>query len=132
MTGTDLVPYDPAKLRRDEARVDRGFWRKLRRHGRRVPFLKDAVAAWYCARDPATPIQVKAVLMGALAYFVMPVDMLPDIVLWLGFTDDATVLLAAYQAISSHVKDRHRDQARAAIDRLAPEEDASETPRTSV
>lgn len=132
MTGTDLVPYDPAKLRRDEARVDRGFWRKLRRHGRRVPFLKDAVAAWYCARDPATPIQVKAVLMGALAYFVMPVDMLPDIVLWLGFTDDATVLLAAYQAISSHVKDRHRDQARAAIDRLAPEEDASETPRASV
>ena len=121
MAGTDLVPYDLAKLARDEARVDRGFWRKLRRHGRRIPFLKDVLAAFYCARDPATPIQVKAVLMGALAYFVMPVDMLPDIVLWLGFTDDATVLLAAYRAISPHVKDRHRDQAQVAIDRMAPE-----------
>lgn len=135
MTGTDLVPYDPEKLRRDEARVERGFWTKLRRHSRRVPFLKDALAAWYCARDPATPVQVKAILMGALAYFVMPADLVPDFIAWLGFTDDATVLLAAIQAISPHIKDRHRDQALAAIDRFAPEHAsparAAETPRSS-
>lgn len=119
MTGTELVPYDAARHRRDQAEVDRGFWRKLRRHGRRVPFLKDALAAYYCARDPMTPVRVKAVLMGALAYFVLPADLVPDFIAGLGFTDDATVLLAAIQTISPHIKDRHRDQAQAAIDRLA-------------
>lgn len=127
MSGTDLVPYDPApydpgRHRRDAARVERGFWKKLRRYGRRVPFLRDAVAAYFCARDPETPLQVKAVLMGALAYFVMPADLVPDFIAWLGFTDDATVVMAAIQVISPHIKNRHRDQAQAAIDRIVPEE----------
>jgi uncharacterized membrane protein YkvA (DUF1232 family) len=124
MTGTDLAPYDPAGFRRDEARVGRGFWNKLRRYGRRVPFLEDAVAAWYCARDPATPLRAKAVLMGALAYFVLPADLIPDIVALAGFTDDAAVLFAAIRTISPQIKDRHRVQARAAIDRIAPLEDS--------
>lgn len=122
MAGTDLVSYDPVRHRRDTAQVSRGFWAKLRRHGKRVPFLADALAAYYCAVDPRTPLQVKAVLMGALAYFVMPADMVPDIVAWLGFTDDATVLYAALRTISPHITDEHRERARTAIDRIAPDE----------
>ena len=129
MTGTDLAPYDPAKHRRDEARVASGFWTKLRRYGRRVPFLADALAAYYCALDPRTPLQAKAVLMGALAYFVLPADMVPDVIAWLGFTDDAAVLYAAIRTISPHITDEHRERARATIDRIAPEQDASETLR---
>jgi uncharacterized membrane protein YkvA (DUF1232 family) len=60
--------------------------------------------------------------MGALAYFVMPADLVPDFIAWLGFTDDATVVMAAIQVISPHIKNRHRDQAQAAIDRIVPEE----------
>jgi len=37
--GRDLLSYDPDKLRRDQARVERGFWHKLRKHVRRVPFV---------------------------------------------------------------------------------------------
>ena len=132
MTGTDLVPYDPIRHRRDEALVERSFWRKLRRYGRHIPFLRDAVAAYYCARDPATPLRVKAVLMGALAYFVMPADMVPDIIAWLGFTDDATVVMAAIQVISPHIKERHHVQAQAAIDRLVPDDEAAQPTRTPV
>lgn len=120
MTGTDPVPYDPAKYRHDQARVDRGFWTKVRRYGRRVPFLADAFAAYYCARDPRTPLPAKAALMGALAYFVLPTDMLPDFIALLGFTDDATVLYAAIRSIAPHVTDEHRDKAQAALDRIAP------------
>src|SRR5262245_14167181 len=50
--GRDLVPYDPEKLKRDQARVTRDFWDKLRKYIRRVPFVEDAVAAYYCAMDP--------------------------------------------------------------------------------
>lgn len=117
--GRDLVPYDPDKLKRDQARVERGFWSKLRRHVRHVPFVEDAVAGYYCALDPATPLQVRAVLFGALAYFVLPIDLVPDVIAWLGFTDDAAVLYAAIRTVAPHIKNRHRAQAKLAIDRLA-------------
>jgi uncharacterized membrane protein YkvA (DUF1232 family) len=125
MAGQSVVPYDPEKLKRDQARVERGFWKKIRKHIRRVPFVEDLIAVYYCALDPATPLQVKAVLFGALAYFVLPADLLPDFIAWFGFTDDAAVLYAAIRAIAPHLKDRHREQARIAIDRIAGEGPAS-------
>jgi uncharacterized membrane protein YkvA (DUF1232 family) len=121
MAGRDLVPYDPDKLKRDQARVERGFWDKTRKYIRRVPFVEEAVAGYYCAIDPATPLQVKAVLFGALAYFVLPIDIVPDFIAWLGFTDDAAVLYAAIRTVAPHIKDGHRAQAKTAIDRMAGE-----------
>ncbi|MFO1060140.1 MAG: YkvA family protein [Dongiaceae bacterium] len=115
----ELAPVDLVRLGRDEAEVADGFWRKLRRHADKVPFIEEAVAAWYCATDRSTPLRVKAVLMGALAYFVLPGDLIPDILPVLGFTDDAAVLLAALRAIGGAIHDDHRDRARAAIARLA-------------
>ena len=115
-TGRDLVPYDPARFERDKARVENGFWAKVRRVGARVPFLEDALAAYFCATDRGTPLRVKAVLMAALAYFVVPTDMIPDFLTGLGFTDDATVLLLALQTVRGHVTDAHRDKARKALE----------------
>ena len=122
MTGRDLVPFDPERYARHKARVDEGFWRKLRRTLGNVPFVEDAVAAWYCALDADTPIQVKATLMAALAYFVVPTDMLPDFVAWLGYTDDAAVLAAALRAVAPHIQPRHRELARAKLRELGSED----------
>jgi uncharacterized membrane protein YkvA (DUF1232 family) len=47
-----------------------------------------------------------------VAYFVMPVDMLPDVIAGLCFTDDATVLATALGVVGAHVKERHRAMAR--------------------
>lgn len=99
----------------DLASVSRGFWRKVRGAAARLPFLPDLVAAYYCALDPATPLRVRATLMAALAYFVLPMDVVPDFLPLLGFTDDAAVLLAALGLVSSHVTDEHREKARAAL-----------------
>jgi len=118
MTGREVVPYDAEKLKRDRERVERGFWDKLRKYLRHVPFIDELAAAYYCAVDPTTPMQVKAVLFGALAYFVLPLDLLPDFITWLGFTDDAAVLYAAIRTVAPHIKEQHRAQARAALDRL--------------
>jgi len=121
MAGKEIVLYDPVKLRRDQAKVERKFWDKLRKYIRQVPFVGDLIAAYYCAVDPVTPLHVKAVLFGALAYFIMPIDLIPDVIAWVGFTDDAAVLYAALRIVAPHIKDHHRRQARAAIDRLAGE-----------
>jgi uncharacterized membrane protein YkvA (DUF1232 family) len=116
-TGTALAPYDPAKFQRDQARVSKGFWTKLRRVAGRLPFLDLLIAVYYCAVDPATPLRAKATLMGALAYFVLPTDLIPDFLTGIGFVDDATVLYAAVRAVSDHIKPSHRDRAKALIQR---------------
>jgi uncharacterized membrane protein YkvA (DUF1232 family) len=58
---------------------------------------------------------VRVTLFAALAYFVMPADLIPDIVIGLGFTDDAAVLAAALKTLAGHIRPRHREQARQAL-----------------
>ena len=104
---------DTDRLLQDESRVRDGFWRKARQTLGRVPFTEDAVAAFYCAVDSATPLPVRATLLGALAYFVMPFDAIPDFILGLGYTDDAAILVAAFTAAHGHITEAHREKARA-------------------
>src|SRR5262249_61382505 len=108
-TGTEgLAAHDGERLR--------GLFRdKAKRVARRLPFAEDLLAAYYCAFDHATPLRVKAALLGALAYFVLPFDAVPDMLPFLGFTDDAAVLLTALRIVSGHIKPEHREAARAAL-----------------
>jgi uncharacterized membrane protein YkvA (DUF1232 family) len=101
----------------DEARVRLGFWRKAKRVAGKLPFAEDLLAAYYCAFDRETPMQVRAALLGALAYFVMPVDAVPDMLAVLGYTDDAAVLWAALRLVASHIRPEHREAARQALAR---------------
>jgi uncharacterized membrane protein YkvA (DUF1232 family) len=103
---------------RKEARVRRGFWRKAARVAARLPFADDLLAAYYCAFDRATPMPVKAALVGALAYFVLPFDFMPDVLPLLGFTDDAAVLLTAVRMVAGNMRPEHRDAARATLARM--------------
>lgn len=97
----------------DEQIVQQGFWTKARQTLGRIPFSEDAVAAFHCATDGATPLPVRATLFGALAYFVLPFDVVPDFLLGLGYTDDAAVLLAAFTTCKTYITDGHRAKARA-------------------
>lgn len=81
----------------------------------KVPFTDDVLSMWYCAKDPTTPARVRAGIVGALAYFVLPTDLVPDLVLGLGFTDDAAVLTAVLALVSSNIKQEHRDKARSVL-----------------
>ena len=98
--------------------VRTGFWDKVRKTLGIVPFLEEAIAAFYCAIDPRTPGWVKGTLFGALAYFILPFDAIPDFLAGLGYTDDLAVLMAALRAVGGHVTDAHRARARDTLDRL--------------
>lgn len=104
MFGTSPAGDDPSLQRR--------FWRKLGAALAQVPFAEDLLAAYYCAFDRATPLQVKGTLVAAIAYFVLPFDAIPDFIPVLGFTDDAAVLMTALKLVSSHMRPEHRDAAR--------------------
>jgi uncharacterized membrane protein YkvA (DUF1232 family) len=110
--GTGDMGSDEAQAARDEARVRRGFWPKLKRTAARLPFAEELVAAYYCAFDRRTPRRVQAVLLGALAYFVLPFDFVPDMLPLIGFTDDAAVLATAIKVVAAHITPEHRDAAR--------------------
>ncbi|MBB6308485.1 YkvA family protein [Xanthobacter tagetidis] len=113
-----LSGADGARAARDERRVRSGFWDKLRRHASFIPFAEEAVAAYYAAFDKATPLRVRATLLGALAYFVLPFDVAPDLLPLVGFGDDAAVLMGAMRLLSGHVLPHHYAAARAAISDL--------------
>jgi len=98
-----------------ERRVRARFWPTLKRAARHIPFMQDLVAAYYCALDPKVPLRVRGVLLAALAYFVMPIDAIPDFILGVGFGDDVSVLVAAIAMVASYISDEHREAARRAL-----------------
>ena len=106
----------PAVIARNRRTVERGFWKKLLKLAGRIPFAEDLAAAYFCAVDPLTPGRVKGVLIAALAYFVIPIDAIPDFIAGFGFTDDAAVLATAIAMVAGHIKPQHRRRARAALD----------------
>jgi uncharacterized membrane protein YkvA (DUF1232 family) len=102
----------------DEQTLKRRFWRKLRAIAARLPFAEDLIAAHYCAFDRQTPVHVKAALLGALAYFVLPADVIPDVLPVIGYTDDAAMLATAIRLVSQHITPDHRAAARQVLARL--------------
>ena len=104
-----------AKVAREEVRVRREFWPKFRRFAAQLPFAEDLVAAYFCAFDRNTPRKVQVALIGALAYFVLPFDFIPDMLPLIGFADDAAVLATAIRLVSTHIGPQHREAARRVI-----------------
>lgn len=110
-----LEPDDNFAAKREK--VQREFWSKARRVAARLPFAEDLLAAYYCAFDRNTPRHVQVTLVGALAYFILPIDAIPDILPLLGFSDDALALAAAIRLVASHITPAHRSAAREALAR---------------
>lgn len=102
----------PAVQRVNEMRVRTGFWPKLARTAARLPFADRLLSLYYAARDPETPTTAKGIMLGALAYFVLPIDAIPDILAGVGFTDDAAVIAAVIATLSSNIRPRHTQAAR--------------------
>lgn len=98
-----------------EANVRRNFWRSLKRVARQAPFAHDLAAAFYCARDPATPLKVRMILFGALGYFILPVDAVSDFLPLVGFTDDIAVLTLAIATVTTAIRPEHRQRAEQAL-----------------
>ena len=94
-----------------EAYVSKGFWAKVKKYAAKVPFAKEAVSIYYCAMDPSTPAAAKVTGIGALAYWILPIDVIPDFVPVAGFVDDASAVLIAYRAISGYITSEHREKA---------------------
>jgi len=105
------MPADPSY---EQAYSDRRFWRKLSGRasaaGREV--LEKALWLYYGAKSPDTPKWARRVIYGALGYFVLPLDAIPDFTPLAGYTDDLGVMAAALAAVAFAIDDKVRQQAR--------------------
>jgi uncharacterized membrane protein YkvA (DUF1232 family) len=115
------------RLAEDRESVRRRFWIKLKHVVAKLPFAEDLLAAYYCAFDKQTPRHVQASLLGAVAYFILPADFMPDVLPVLGFTDDAAVLATAIRMVAGHITQAHRDAARAVLKRGIETADVSDS-----
>ncbi|WP_306117456.1 MULTISPECIES: YkvA family protein [unclassified Roseitalea] len=113
--GEILEPGSEDTQSRRERRVRSRFWPKVKRYARMIPFVDEVVAAYFCALDPQTPPRVRGILLAALAYFILPLDSIPDFIIGVGFGDDIAVLTAAFAAVRGNITEAHRAAARRAL-----------------
>ena len=106
---------DDAKISKfEENYSERGFWGKLMGVAKTAgsAVVEKSLALHYCASDPDTPAIAKGMIYGALGYFILPLDAIPDVFMGVGYTDDLGVLAAAATAIATHMKPEHSERAR--------------------
>jgi len=101
----------PAVFAKNDTIVKKSFWKKFGRVASLIPFAQEL----HCSIDPKTPPRVRAILLGALAYFILPTDLIPDFIAGLGFSDDATVLTVAISIVAGHITDVHQTQAKSTL-----------------
>ena len=118
MTSADTTMGDNERLKRDEANVLANFWRAFRRFAAQIPFAEDLLTVYYCALDRGTPTYVRVALFAALAYFIDPFDVVPDMLPIIGLSDDAAVLAGSIKLVWDNIKPEHRDAARDALKRM--------------
>jgi uncharacterized membrane protein YkvA (DUF1232 family) len=102
----------------DESGLRQRIWKKVKREAATIPFVEDALTAHYCAFDRNTPLYVKLALVGAVVYFLVPDDLIPDSIPVLGVADDAAVLAGAMKIFATHIKPEHRQAAKLMLERM--------------
>ncbi|MHA2782216.1 YkvA family protein [Vibrio harveyi] len=97
-----------------QAPDEKTFWRKMKnsvkKAGQEIAVM--GIKSWLAMADSNTSVRHKAILGGALAYFVLPTDMVPDVLAGVGFTDDMAALTLAANSVGNAITDEHEEQAR--------------------
>jgi uncharacterized membrane protein YkvA (DUF1232 family) len=111
--GADYLQKNPDALKR----ILSEFPGKLSESSGKITFATQATAMYYALRDPKTPLKVKALIGAALAYFIMPFDLIPDWIVGLGFTDDLAVVMMVLRQLAGSITPEHYELARRRLQR---------------
>lgn len=92
---------------------NQGFWKKIRYYSKKagVQVVYAALLLYYLMESRSVPVRAKAGIMAALGYFILPTDLIPDVIVSFGFTDDIAVLMYALAQVSDHITPEVREKA---------------------
>ena len=84
---------------------DKRFWRKVRRIAQKVggSVLKPVLLLFYMMKSDSVSLKDKAYIVGALGYFVLPIDIVPDFLTGLGYTDDLAVITLLIKYLKDNI-----------------------------
>ena len=112
---------DPSKLSayQDEFN-EKSFWFKIKKYGKKVGAagVYAVFLLYYTFRKPDLPLKARSTILGALGYFVMPFDFIPDITPIIGYTDDMVALTGALLLVAAYIDDATKDRARTKVKSL--------------
>ena len=95
------------------------FWNKLNKFARKLGHeaVEKLLILYYCFQDPETPKRQKMIILGALGYFIMPFDAIPDLLPG-GWTDDLGVIALAIAKVTASINDTHITKAKEKLNKL--------------
>jgi len=92
---------------------DNNFWDKLKnvatKAGKQV--VEKALWLYYALQNPQTPKWAITTIIGALGYFIFPLDLIPDFIPVAGYTDDLGVLAGAIASVATYITDVEKRKA---------------------
>jgi uncharacterized membrane protein YkvA (DUF1232 family) len=93
---------------------EKGFWVKIAKHYKKagIKVVEVALSLYYSLRDDDTPSWARSIILGALGYFILPLDIIPDFVPIMGFSDDIVAMSVAIATVAIYVKEEHRTKAK--------------------
>jgi uncharacterized membrane protein YkvA (DUF1232 family) len=103
------------KMKKSEKYYSDGkFWDKLKRFGKKAgsSVVYAVLLLYYTLQKPEVPVKTKAIIIGALGYFILPLDLIPDLAAGLGYADDLGVLGFALIQVAMYIDDAVKVKAR--------------------
>ena len=93
---------------------EEGFFDKITKYAQKIggTLVLEALELFYVAKKDEVPVKVKATIMGALGYLILPLDLIPDFTPVVGYTDDLTAIAASYAIAKMYVDDDVEAKAR--------------------
>lgn len=90
------------------------FWDKILKYAKKagVKVTYAALLLFYTLKKPTTPFKAKSVIIGALGYFILPVDLIPDFAPVIGYTDDLGVIIGALIVVAAYIDSESKQQAK--------------------
>ena len=115
MTPEELVQYQ-------EHYSEEAFWDKIKLLAGKAgsKLIYHALVLYYTLMDPKTPMRYKAIIAGALGYFVLPVDLMPDFLPFAGLADDWAALIAALSYVVSAINPENKAKAKEKVETWFP------------
>lgn len=89
------------------------YWQKLKQFAKTAgrELVEKSLWLYYSAQRPETPVWAKTVVYGALGYFILPTDTIPDLTPVVGYSDDLGALTLAVATIAAYINDDVKDKA---------------------
>lgn len=116
---TELVDPNNLAAYQDEF-SEKSFWVKIKKYAKKVGAagIYTIFLLYYTFRKPDLPLKAKSTILGALGYFIMPIDFIPDMTPIIGYTDDMVALTGALLLVAAYIDDSTKAQARARVQKL--------------